>query len=93
MRRAARVDSNHAAVAGALRLMGWHVEDTSRLGRGFPDLVCGKQGRVELVEVKDGSKAKSQRALTADEQRVIEGFARHGVTVRIIETIEQAIQL
>lgn len=46
MRRAARVDANHAEIARTLRRLGWAVHDTSGVGGGFPDLVIGKAGRV-----------------------------------------------
>lgn len=38
-RRAARVDTNHAAVVDDLRRLGWTVQDLSRAGDGWPDLV------------------------------------------------------
>lgn len=37
-RRAAMVDTNHAAVRDGLRALGWHVEDMSHVGGGVPDL-------------------------------------------------------
>ena len=36
----------------ALRAAGWQVFDTHRVGRGFPDLCCAKDGETVLVEVK-----------------------------------------
>ena len=52
-RYAAKVDANHAEIVAALRTAGFYVCDTSRLGNGFPDLLCvNKQGLVVLLEVK-----------------------------------------
>ena len=59
MRRAARVDSTHAAIVQALRKVGCQVKDTSRVGQGFPDLIVrARKGdiwqspRILLMEVK-----------------------------------------
>jgi hypothetical protein len=93
MRRAAKVDANHAAIREALRKSGWHVEDTSAVGNGFPDLVAIRFGQVEFIEVKDGAKVKSARRLTAREEVVALKFAAAGKRVRVIETIEQAVNL
>lgn len=54
MRRAAKVDRNHGEIRDALRAMGIRVYDASRVGGGFPDLVCSFGGFTMLVEVKDG---------------------------------------
>lgn len=64
VRRAARVDGNHAAIMLALRAIGASVADTSAVGQGFPDLVVGLRGRNWLIELKDGSLSPSRRALT-----------------------------
>ena len=70
MRRRARTDSNHHGVIEALRAAGWTVHDTSRLGDGFCDLVAARHGRIELIEVKDGSKPLSRQQATPAEQRL-----------------------
>jgi Holliday junction resolvase len=64
VRLRARVDANHGEIVACLRQMGASVFDASRMGRGFPDLVCGFRGKTYLVEVKDGEKVKSARKLT-----------------------------
>ena len=64
MRRAARVDANHAQIVQVLRDIGCSVADTSGAGGGFPDLVVGYRGRNWLLEVKDGDKVASKRKLT-----------------------------
>lgn len=93
MRRAARTDSNHADVRDALRALQIHVEDTSRVGQGFPDLLAAHRGRVVAVEVKDGSKPPSARTLTPDEQRWRARWEAAGGRYAVVETIDQAIQL
>jgi Holliday junction resolvase len=67
VRRAARVDANHAEIVEALRLAGCSVLSIAALGCGAPDLLVGKDGRNILMEVKDGSKPRSGRRLTEDE--------------------------
>lgn len=66
MRLKARTDRNHGEIRDALRAMGIRVYDASRVGGGFPDLVCSFGGFTMLVEVKHG-----RNGFTADQ----EGFA------------------
>jgi Holliday junction resolvase len=93
MRRRARTDANHAEIREALRACGWTVIDTSRAGSGFPDLVAAKAGRIELIEVKDGSKPPSAQKATTDECRVFSQLAKAGVQVRTITAVEQVAAL
>lgn len=93
MRRRARVDANHAAVRGALRLCGWVVVDLSATGRGLPDLVAVKAGRCVFIEVKDGSRPPSARRLTPDQERLHADFAAKGFPVRVITSVDEVAQL
>ena len=93
MRRAARVDANHAGITSTLRQCGWVVHDTSGVGGGFPDLVIAKAGRLVLVEIKDGAKKPSARRLTKAEAAFWAKFGEAGVWVEIIESIEDATTL
>lgn len=93
MRRAAKVDRNHAEVVEALEAMGWGVISTAQLGNGFPDLVALKAGRVVFVEVKDGAKSPSRRALTDDESATHQLFARYGVHVHVVCGVDDLMQL
>jgi Holliday junction resolvase len=92
-RRARRVDGNQPAIVDALRRVGFHVEITSHVGCGYPDLTAARGGRVVLVEVKDPSQPPNKRKLTPDEARVHAAFKAKGVDVAIVETIEQAVRL
>lgn len=70
MRRAAKIDSNQNKVVTLLRkIPGVSVAVTSALGKGFPDLVIGRNGKNYLVELKDGDKFKSQQKLTPEESK------------------------
>lgn len=90
MRRAARTDRNHAEIRDRLRqIPGVSVYDTSGVGHGFPDLVVGARGITRLLEIKDGAKAPSARALTPDQRRFIAAW--HGSQVHVVETLAQAL--
>ena len=59
MRRAAKKDINHNAVADHLMSLGWSVLDLSRAGNGIPDMAIGRlgqRGQACLVEVKRDDK-------------------------------------
>lgn len=70
MRHAKRTDRNHAEIRDGLRADGWDVLDLSDVGGGVPDLcVRHPEGQIPLfLEVKDGSKPPSARALTEAEK-------------------------
>jgi len=63
VRRAARVDTNHAEVVSALRACGACVLSLAALGQGVPDLLILHRGKLMLIEVKDGSRPPSARKL------------------------------
>jgi hypothetical protein len=64
MRRAAKVDSNQAAIVAELRQVGASVQPLHAVGGGVPDLLVGFRGKSWLFEVKDFTAPPSQRALT-----------------------------
>lgn len=74
MRRAARVDSNHAAIVAALRAAGCSVQSLASVGGGVPDLLVGRAGRNYLLEVKDGGQPESRRRLTTHEAKWRDGW-------------------
>ncbi|MEQ8767183.1 MAG: hypothetical protein RL885_24950 [Planctomycetota bacterium] len=82
------MDENQPAIVRALRRVGASVYSTAALGRGFPDLCVGWQGRNYLMEVKDGAKIRSKRRLTPEE----EDFAAvwRGQLV-VVETVDEAL--
>jgi hypothetical protein len=82
MRRASRVDANHAEIVAAFRACGCQVLDLSRVGGGCPDLLVRVRGIIVLVEVKDGVKSPSRRALTPAEAEFHQQWE-----VRIVENI------
>lgn len=92
MRRAARVDGNHSAIIKRLRELGMAVADTSRLGKGFPDIVVGWRGVNGMFEIKDPSRIPSERRLTDDEQRFFDGWKGQIAKVETAEEVEAIMQ-
>lgn len=67
MRRRARVDANQKEIVAKLRKFGCSILHTHQLGKGAPDIIIGYNNLNYLIEIKDGSKTKSQQKLTPDE--------------------------
>jgi len=89
-RRAARIDGNHEAVVEALETVGATVQSLAAVGDGCPDLLVARAGRIYLIEVKDGSKPPSARALTADQRRWIDWF---NGDVHVVTSVQEAIDV
>ena len=87
MRVRGRIDDNQKEVVSQLRKLGVSVAITSMLGKGFPDLVLGYQNKNYLIELKDGSKTKSRKTLTEDEQKFFDGWLGQVDKVESIEDI------
>lgn len=90
MRQRARVDGNHSEIAEALRRAGCTVLHLHQLGGGCPDLLAGIDGRNLLIEVKDGSKPPSRRALTPDEAAF---HATWRGQIAVVSTVAEALEL
>ena len=90
MRRAARIDENQPAIVKALRKAGAVVHSTAQLGKGFPDLVVGYGRKLFLLEVKDGSKSKSSRKLTEDEEKFHKIWSEYA---KVVEDEFQALRV
>lgn len=88
MRRAARIDGNHVEIVKALRAAGMTVQTLAAVGQGVPDLLVGWRGLNLLIEVKDGNKPPSARALTVAEQ---EWHATWGGSVVVVSNAEEAV--
>lgn len=67
MRRAARSDANQPEIVAALRAVGATVQPLHTVGAGCPDLLVGWRGKNYLIEIKNGAKRPSDRALTRDQ--------------------------
>lgn len=93
MRRAARVDDNHAEILDAVRSLGAMVVDTSAVGSGFPDAIIGWRGRLIWIEIKDGAKRPSARKLTPSQCVFHAEWARINCPVHVVETVSDALRL
>ena len=89
MRRAAKVDANQDQVVSALRAAGATVQSLAAIGNGVPDLLVSFRDGMYLLEVKDGSKPPSARALTEDQVR---WHAAWGCPVHVVKSPEEALR-
>ena len=88
-RFARRTDDNHARVAKALRRAGALVHSIASAGGGVPDLLVSIRGDLHLVEVKDGEKSPSERALTPAQEKWHANWA--GPRVHVVTSPEEAL--
>ena len=87
---AKRTDANQTKIVTDLRRIGFSVAITSSLGKGFPDLVVGKNGINYLFEIKDADKPPSGKRLTEDEQKFFDGWRGQ---VNKVETIDEILKI
>jgi hypothetical protein len=70
VRHAARIDGNQNEIVEALRsIPDLSVSVTSRVGRGFVDIVVGYRGANFMFELKDPTKPKADQELTPEQQK------------------------
>lgn len=84
---AKRTDTNQTAIAQLLRAAGCVVADTHMVADGYPDLTIGYQGKIALVEVKNGPRGR----LTPAEVAFHAEWA--GLPVYIIANDDDALQM
>ena len=90
MRRAAKIDENQPEVVKALEAFGCTVLSLAQLGKGVPDLLWGKDGKMGLIEVKDGTKPAYDRRLNPKQ---LEWHAWwRGGPVSVVTDVEGAIR-
>lgn len=90
MRVRARKDANHTAIVQNFRDLGATVLDTAQLGNGAPDILIGYQGQNVAIEIKDGSKPPSKRALTVDEKQFHEEWKGW---IEIVYTVDDVVRI
>lgn len=88
MRRHGKIDDNHTAVVKALRACGCSVQSLASLGAGVPDLLVARNGKMWLLEIKDGRKAPSQQRLTEDQ---IQWRIKWKAPVHLIHSVDEAL--
>jgi hypothetical protein len=85
-----KVDANHKSIVDGLRAVGATVRSTAAIGKGFPDIAVGHQGRNYFFEIKDGAKFPSQRKLTEAELEFFESWRGQ---VNVIHSLDDALKL
>ena len=85
-----RVDINQKEIVEVLRKLGCSVAVTSMVGKGFPDIVVGRNGKNWLLEIKDGNQPPSKRSLTDYEFIFHENWKGQ---IAIVNNVEQAIEV
>lgn len=90
MRRANRIDANQQQIVDALRAYGAYVRVVT-MGDGVPDLLVGYNGYTLLLEVKDGRKPPSARALTAAEKKFFDEWS--GGLLAVVTSPDEAVLL
>jgi len=78
-----RVDKNQGVIVSTFRQLGYSVAFTHAIGRGFPDIVVGKNGKTHLIEIKTEA-----GKLTEQEQAFFDMWKG---SVLIIRTIDDVI--
>ena len=84
---AKKIDKNQNEIVAKFRELGFSVYIASSVGRGFPDLLVGKNEKTILVEIKSSKTAKFTDAQME--------FMRKwkGGTVMRIDSVEGVIHL
>lgn len=83
MRRAAKVDNNHAEIVAALRKAGCVVTSLATVGHGVADLLVSHAGTWRVLEVKDRT-----GKLTLDQ---ISWIARQRAEVSVVRNVNEAL--
>jgi len=87
-RRYAKIDSNQTEIVKVLRRCGCSVQSLSALGSGVPDLLVARNGKMWLMEVKDGDKSPSRQKLTDDETQWI---SKWRAPVFVVHSCDEAV--
>lgn len=94
MRRAARVDSNHAEIANGLTRAGCAVLSLAALGAGVPDLLVSRGGRMWLLEVKKrGARGELSRGAARSLVGQQEWAERWRAPVHFVTTVDEALKV
>jgi len=89
MRRASRRDANERRVIDALRARGAYVKQIN--DEGAFDLLVSYRGHTLLLEVKDGDKSPSARALTPAEAKFHAEWP--GTNLHIVNSEHEALDI
>jgi len=82
-----KVDHVQAAIVKTLRKLGVSVTDLTAVGKGVPDLLVARAGKLYLLEIKD-PKTGRLNPLQIDFHAQLQ---LNGVTVAVVHTIDEAL--
>jgi len=88
VRRASKVDANHAQIVDCFKKLGCSVLSLAAVGKGVPDLLVATNGITWLVEVKSG-KGKEN----ALQKEWAENWQGARALVRDREGVERVVKL
>lgn len=88
MKYGAKIDANQPEVVKALRKAGCSVQHLHAVGSGCPDLLCAIDGKVFLIEVKDGAKEPAKQALKPTQ---VKWHAEWKSTVHVVNSVPAAL--
>lgn len=88
MRKAPKKDANQSLIVTALRKAGVKVRILDE--RDVPDLLCSYQGKISLLEVKDGRRKPSERRLRPGQQAFFDEWSDSPVFK--VETLADAFR-
>lgn len=91
MRRAAKVDANHAEIVAALRGAGCSVVSLASVGAGVPDLcVATPRGETWLMECKNPANKTRTGKLNAEQKAFMAAWPGK---LAVVESAEQALAI
>lgn len=79
-----KVDANQKEIVYGLRALGYSVRQTHTIGKGFPDIVIGRDGNNLLVEIK-----RPGEHLTPDEREFFEIWKGNVIIGTSVEEIHE----
>ena len=88
---ARKIDATHRSIRDALRKAGYAVEDTSRVGGGFFDLIATKHHRAFFIECKSDKKVRRNRREGLSEAQVDFMARWQGPSIIVTESPEDAL--
>lgn len=92
MRRSARTDRNQSEIVAALRKRGAVCILTSQLKNAF-DVLVAFNGKLFIMEIKDGELPPSARKLTDGELKCKALIESVGCDYNVINSIDEALEL
>jgi len=87
---ACKVDANHKEIVDAMKELGASIIDTSRLGKGMPDVIVGFRGQTILMEIKNPKTQYGRKGLNENQRKWAEGWS--GGPLSIVDGVDAALR-